>query len=116
MEIRIVKEPVKRKELADMAKSGFGDVVKAAVDIEKEIMAVGGEMHMDELVLLIEQEGSKQEHVWGINLYPERIGDGFIEFDSMINLKPAFGNRTRHVDDPSIREKVETVADKLVLS
>jgi hypothetical protein len=77
-------------------------------------MAIGGEMHMDEQMLLIEQENSKQEFVWGINLYPEIEGEGFVEFDSMINLKPAFGNRTRGVDDPETKKRIIEVVQKLI--
>ena len=115
MEIRIVKNPTSKEELLAFAKEGFGDLVKAAVDIEQGIMAIGGELHMDEEVLLIEEERSRQENVWGINLYPGKSGDDFIEFDSMINLKPAYGNRSRGVDDPDIREKIKAVIAKLVL-
>lgn len=111
-----MKNPISNEELLSLAKEGFGDLVKAAVDIEQEIMAVGGELHMDEEVLLIEEERSRQENIWGINLYPGKSGDDFIEFDSMINLKPAFGNRSRGVDDPDIREKIKAVVAKLISS
>ena len=115
MEIYIVKDPISRAKLRIIAKEGFGDLVKVAVDVDQEIMAVGGELHIDEEVLLIGQENSKQENVWGINIYPDSSGDDFIEFDSMINLKPAFGNRSRGVDSPEIREKVIAIVKKLVL-
>lgn len=114
MEIKIIKARISRKELSDIASKQFGDLVKAAVDIEKGIMALGGELHMDEEVTLIEQEGSRQEHVWGVNLYPNKSGDAFVEFDSMINLKPAVGNRSRSVDNIEIREKIQAVIGKLV--
>lgn len=115
MEVRVIKDSISRSELKSMAEKGFGDLVKAAVDIEQGIMAVGGELHVDEEVLLIEQEHSRQENVWGINIYPENFGDDFIEFDSMVNLKPAFGNRSRGINDPKIREKVITTVNKLIL-
>lgn len=114
MSIHIVKTSISRKELSDIARAQFGDFVKAAIDIEKGIMAVGGELHMDEEVLLIEEEGSKQEQVWGVNLYPEKSGDEFIEFDSMINLKPMSGNRSRGVDAPDIQEKIRMIVAQLV--
>ena len=115
MEIYVVKDPISKAKLKLIAKERFGDLVKAAVDIDQEIMAVGGELHIDEEVLLIEQENSKQENVWGINIYPDSSGDDFIEFDSMINLKPALSNRSRGIDNPEIREKVIAVVKKLVL-
>jgi hypothetical protein len=114
--VKIIKKPIARFELKNIAKELFGDLVKAAVDIEKGIMAVGGELHSDEEILLIEKEGAKPEFIWGINLYPEKQGKAFIEFDSMINLKPAFNNRSRGVDDPVIRERIIQVVSKLIKS
>lgn len=98
----------------EIAKGQFGNLVKAVVDVEQGIMAVGGELHADEEVLLMEQEGSKREHIWGINLYPEKTGEDWIEFDSVINLKPSFGNRSRGVDNPEIQKKIRNIVEKLV--
>ena len=116
MEIRIVKDSISRKELADMAREQFGDFVKAAVDIEQGIMAVGGELHMDEAVTLVELEGSKHERVWGVNLYCDKTGEEFVEFDSMVNLKPALGNRSRGVESEEVRAKIRGVINKLIAS
>lgn len=99
-----------------MAKEEFGDIVKAVVDVEHEIMAIGGELHSDEEVLLTEEEEAQREYTWGINLYPQKSGDEWIEFDSMINIKPAFGNRSRGVDDQAIQTKIREVVKKLVIS
>ncbi len=97
-----------------IAKEGFGDLVKAVVDLEQEIMAVGGELHADEEVLLMEKEGSKRENTWGINIYPERGEADWVEFDSMINLKPAQGNRSRMVENSEVQEKIKQIVGKLV--
>jgi len=115
MEIKIVKDSINKKELADISKEQFGNLVKAVVDVGQGIMAVGGEMHADEEVVLIEQESSKREDTWGINLYPEKTSDDWIEFDSVINLKPSFGNRSRNVDNPEIQKKIRNIIEKLVL-
>ncbi len=114
MPIIIVKDSIKREELKRVAKKQFGDLVKAVVDIEQGIMAVGGELHSDEEVFLMEQENSKREYTWGISLYPEKTGDDWIELDSVINLKPSFGNRSRDVDNPIVREKIRKIVEKLV--
>jgi hypothetical protein len=114
MEIKIIKEKITRFELKKIAREGFGDLVKAAVDVEQGIMALSGELHMDELELLLEKENSKHQNVWGINLYPEKEGEAFIEFDSMINLKPAFGNRTRGVDNMETQNKIIEIVKKLI--
>lgn len=115
MAIKIVKEPIGRKELEEIAKEEFGDVIKAVVDVEQEIMAVGGELHADEETLLMEEENSKRENTWGINLYPKVSGDDWLEFDSMVNLKPAHGNRSRGVENPGTRESIKKIVKKLVI-
>jgi len=113
MEIIIIKEPIKRKELAEMAKKQFGDIIKAVVDVKKEIMAIGPELHSDGEVFLEEKENSKREYIWGINLYPEQ--EDLIEFDSVINLKPSLGNRSRDVEDPEIKEKIYKIVNNLII-
>jgi hypothetical protein len=115
MEIKIVKDSINKKELIDMAKEQFGDLLKAVVDVEQEIMAVGGEMHADDEVILMEQEDSRREHTWGINLYPEKSGEELIEFDSIINIKPSYGNRSREVENPEIKAKIKTIVNKLIV-
>jgi len=97
-----------------MAKKQFGNLLKAVVDLEQGIMALAGEMHADEEVVLIEQENSKREHTWGINIYPEKNGEELIEFDSIINIKPSYGNRSRDVENPETKEKIKIVVNKLI--
>jgi len=91
----------------------FGNLVKAVVDVEREIMAVDGELHADLEALMI-QEGAKQANLWGINLYPDLTGDDFVEFDSMINLRPSQNNRSRGVEHPDTRKKILEIVNKLV--
>jgi hypothetical protein len=109
----IVEKEISVDGLRVMAKNTFGNFVKAVVDVDREIMAVDAELHADEEACLLE-DGSKQEDIWGINLYPDLEGDDFIEFDSMINLRPAFGNMSRDVDDPKTRERITNIVMKLV--
>lgn len=113
MDIEIIDKPVDDKYLTEVAGKRFGDLIKAVVDIEKEIMAIGGELHADEEQILLEQD-SKQGNLWGINLYPGKTGDDFIEFDSMINLRPAQGNLIRGVADKKIQQRIRRVVDKLI--
>ncbi|OGG79148.1 hypothetical protein A3A39_00705 [Candidatus Kaiserbacteria bacterium RIFCSPLOWO2_01_FULL_54_13] len=112
--MRIVKDRISRNELREIANERFGDLVKSAIDVRQEILALGAELHADAETALIEREGSRREDVWGINLYPAETGDAFVEFDSVINLKPAFGNRTRGVDDETIREKIRDIIHRIV--
>jgi hypothetical protein len=109
----IVSESISLMELKKMAEERFGILVKAVIDVEKEIMAVDAELHADQEALLLEK-GSKQEDLWGINIYPETPESERIEFDSMINMRPSQGNRTRGVDNPAIRQKIIEIVNKLV--
>src|SRR3989338_9704504 len=96
-EIKIIIDKISLPELKKKAEERFGDMVKGVVDLEKGIMGIGGEMHADEEALLLEN-GSKQVDLWGINLYPDNKGDDFVEFDSMINIRPRQGNRSSGVE------------------
>jgi hypothetical protein len=109
----IVSESISLSKLKKMAEERFGILVKAVIDVEKEIMAVDAELHADQEALLLEK-GSKQEDLWGINIYPEMPESERIEFDSMINMRPSQGNRTRGVDNPAIRQKIIEIVNKLV--
>lgn len=112
--LRIVRNKITKKELKEIAENMFGNMVKAVVDIEREIMAIGGELHSDEEAILIE-DGSKYENLWGVNLYPEIEDESWVEFDSIINIRPSQGNFTRGVDNPEIREKIIKIIKKLVI-
>ena len=91
-------------ELNDMAASMYGNMVKAVVDVERGILVVDSELHVDEEQLLLEQ-GSNQKDLWGINLYPQKYGsDGFIEFDSMINIRPRQQNMSRGIENEEIKK------------
>ena len=87
--------------------------MKAVVDVERHIMVIGGELHADEEQLLLER-GSKQEHLWGVNLYPDLMTPDWLEFDSMINLQPSQGNRSRSVEDPALQARIRSVVSSLI--
>ena len=112
--MKIVKDSIAIAELKEMAPKIFGNLVKAVVDVEKSIMAVDAELHSDLMEYLMEQEYSEPKNLWGVNFYPELAGNGFIEFDSMINLKPGLGNRTRGVESKEVQEKIREIVGKLV--
>jgi hypothetical protein len=109
----IVEAPISLGDLKVMAESRFGNLVKAVVDVELKAMALDGELHSDEEALLLES-GSRQENLWGINIYPELEGPDRIEFDSVINIRPSQGNRSRGVDSRTIREKIIHIVNGLV--
>ncbi|MHB8443111.1 MAG: DUF5674 family protein [Patescibacteria group bacterium] len=94
------------KELTNMAHEMYGNLVKAVVDIEGELLVVNLEMHVDGEQFLLEN-GSKQKDIWGINLYPEKFNtDKFVEFDSMINIRPSQNNISRNIENEKIRQLI----------
>ncbi len=112
--MKIVRKTLLLDELKQMAANTFGDMVKAVIDVDRELIAVDAELHSDLEALLLE-DGSKQKGLWGINLYPEIQGDDFIEFDSMINMRPSQGNRSRGVENTETRKKISSLVAKRVI-
>lgn len=110
---QIVGKSIARADLVRLAESQFGDMVKAVVDMERRIMAVGGELHSDDEAVLLD-DGSRQQNLWGINLYPGDDAEDWIEFDSMINVRPSQGNRSRDVEDAAARAAIREIVAELV--
>ena len=113
MSVRIVRTPVARAELAAIAADQFGDIVKAVVDVQRRVMAVGGDLHSDEEAALLE-DGSRQGDLWGINIYPAEPGEDWIEFDSVLNIRPSHGNRSRGVEADAVRRSIRDIVAALV--
>jgi hypothetical protein len=114
MPIKVIEQPVEKAELIELElKSKYGSLVKAVVDIKQGVMIAGMTMHADGETALLER-GSKQDDLWGINLYVQESGEEWIEYDSVINLRPSQGNESRGVDDPSIREEIRKIVNRLV--
>lgn len=111
--MKIIKDKTSLEELQQMAKKTFGNLVKAVVDVERGIMAVDGELHADEESALL-ASGSKQKNLWGINIYPELSVKDFIEFDSMINVRPSVGNISPSIESKKIRHEITGIVNKLV--
>ena len=112
--MKIITQSVTLNEIKAMAIATFGNLVKAVVDVERELIAVDAELHSDLEALLLEN-GSKQKNLWGINLYPEIQGDDFVEFDSMINMRPSQGNRSRSVENEEMRKKIVSIVAKRII-
>ncbi len=110
----IVRDSLPFNELKQMAGRLFGNMVKAVVDVDRELLAVDAELHADlEADLLA--DGSQQRALWGINLYPELEAEAFIEFDSMINLRPSQSNRSRGVEDEALRRRIIAIVNKRII-
>lgn len=111
--IHIIENKISRQRLQQIAAEFYTDLLKAVVDIEKGIMAIGGELHADEEALLLEQ-GSNQGKLWGINLYPYQERCKMVEFDSVINIRPMQNNRSRSVEDLDKQERIIQIVNSLV--
>lgn len=113
--MQIVVGQITVAELTAMAEATFGDLVKAVADVGRGLLAVDAGMHSDLEALLLDA-GSRQADIWGINLYPAEFGTpAFLEFDSMVNLRPGQGNRTRSVEDPATRDAIEKLVGRLIV-
>lgn len=111
--MKLIDTTISKDELKKMSESFSGGLVKAVVDIKKEVMVVDAPMHADEEKELLDR-GSHQDDLWGINLYPDLSSDDFIEFDSMINVRPRLNNFSRGIEDENLRKKIFSIVSKLV--
>ena len=111
--MEIITDKLTLEKLKQIAVATFGDLVKAVVDIDREIIAVDAELHSDLEAMLLEN-GSKQKSLWGINFYPDEQGDKFIEFDSLINMRPSQGNRSRGIENKEISKKIIHIVTKRI--
>jgi hypothetical protein len=113
MEIVLVDTRITKAQLKEMGELQFGSYAKAVVDVNKAIMAVGGDFHADEEAFLLDL-GSNQKDLWGINLHFDLQLPGMVEFDSIINIRPSQGNPSRGVVEAALRERIVQVVAGLV--
>jgi hypothetical protein len=106
-------DPISIDDLHQLVPGRFRDFVKGVVDLRRGILLIDADMHADQEAVLL-GEGSEQRDLWGINLYPQLDGPDWLEFDSMINLRPSFGNRSRGVDDAATRDAITALVQALV--
>lgn len=106
-------EPISLEDVRALARGRFGDMVKGVVDLHRGILLLDADMHADQEADLL-ADGSRQADLWGINLYPDMAGDDWLEFDSVINLRPSFGNRSRGVDDPVTQAAIAGLVARVV--
>lgn len=110
----IIDKPINNEQLKAMLGTFFDDMVKGVVDVNRRIIAVDAELHAD-LESLLLQDGSIQTDLWGINLYPELDGDDYLEFDSMINIRPYQDNPGRDVYNPETRALISDIVNSLII-
>jgi hypothetical protein len=112
MEIKIIKEKIGFDELKKIAGQGYGEMVKAVADVELGVMAIGGELHADESEILFSQ-GSKNENLWGFNIYLDRPKEDYLEYISLINIKPSV-NRSMDIQNSETKEKIMKIVSNLI--
>ena len=114
MDIRIVRDTISFQEVKDLAQEFYKTMIKGTVDIERKIIALCGEYHVDSNMALVEA-GSLQANVWGFNIHPNEGADNWIEYVSLINIRPLAGNKSMEVKDETLRRKMaEIINSKIV--
>lgn len=112
--MKIVENQISIEELKEISSKMYNSLVKAVVDIEKEMLVIDADLHADEEEYLLKL-GSKQENLWGINIYPNFEKEKRIEFDSMINLRPSYGNNSSGVDNEDIQKKILDIVNSKIV-
>ncbi|MBT6842820.1 MAG: hypothetical protein HOA17_03360 [Candidatus Melainabacteria bacterium] len=111
--MRIIQDDISLADIQTLALGAYEDMVKGVVDINKAVIALGPELHVDAEQVLLSQ-GSKQADLWGFNIYPDEDKSDWIEYDSMINIRPNQGNRSRYVEDESIRKRILEIMESKI--
>lgn len=109
MPIHLITKKATSCQISEMLME-LGSYIKLAVDIEKDILAGGGELHADCETKLLEI-GSEQDNVWGADWYPHSQETGF---ESLINIRPRLGNRSMTVENEEMRSKIRTIVEELL--
>ncbi len=112
--MKIINSVISKKDLFNSEVIFDGPMIKAVVDVKNNIIAIDSNMHY-ELEQELLKNNSKQDDLWGINLYPEQDGVDFIEFDSMINIRPRQNNRSRDVENGEIKEKIIKIINEKIV-
>lgn len=113
MTIRVIKEKISLAEVKNLALETYKEMIKGVVDIRQGIIALGGELHADAEAVLLKQ-GSRQEDLWGFNIYPEKSFEERIEYSSLINIRPAQGYRSMEIKDEALKGKIKNIINALV--
>lgn len=107
--VHVIVTQATQEQMRDML-SFYGNVIKVAVDIERGILAGGGEMHADcESALL--QIGSRNDDIWGANWTP---AEQEIKYEALLNIRARMNNRAMFLQDPVRRERVQKIVLELL--
>lgn len=114
MSIKILDKPTAIAEVRVLAEEWYGILIKGCVDVSKNKVALGGDYHMESCELLVEQ-GASQMDVWGFNIRFDTTEKGELEFDSLVNIKPALGNKSREVEDSELVKRATQIIREWVI-
>lgn len=112
--IKIIKDQISLEDLQILAKEFYGNMIKGVADIERRVVAFGGEYHMEANMMLIE-DGSSQANLWGFNVYFKKPREDWLEYISLINIRPAAGNFDMMIGDEQIRNKVKEIVNSKIV-
>ena len=113
MRIQFIETPITSQQLQELADENYGTMIKGVVDVRKNVLALGGELHADGEALLL-QKGSAQKDLWGFNVHLDRAKDDRLEFTAFVNIRPSDGNRSLEIEDDQLREAIQGIVDALV--
>ena len=113
MDIKIIREKISKEELCQMAVANYGDMIKGVVDLNKKIIALGGELHADAEEVLLRQ-GSRQSDLWGFNLFVDKPVAERVVYTSLINIRPNQGNRSMEINDAKLKDQIRHIIDAWV--
>lgn len=113
MDVQLVRSRIGRDTLVSLARENYGEMIKGVVDVAREIVALGGELHADAQAALL-QDGSRHEDLWGFNIYVEKPRQQRMDYISSINARPSSGNSSMEVQDHTLRKRMRAVVDSLV--
>lgn len=113
MNVQLVRSRIDHTTLTKLAQENYGEMIKGVVDVAREIVALGGELHADAQAALL-QDGSRPENVWGFNIYVEKPRQQRMDYTSFINVRPSAGNRSMEIHDHVLRKRIREIVDSLV--
>lgn len=113
MVIKLYETTAPISELRQLANDIYADMVKAVVDIQLKVIAVGGLMHADWEQFLLDR-GSKQEKLWGFNIFPDKASKYRLQYNSLINIRPRDGNLKPDIQNEDLKNKIKNIVDAII--
>ncbi len=108
--VLIIRETATPKQIEKMTEQFGENLIKLAVDANRELLAGGGELHADCEQALLEDH-SQQADIWGADWHPQTKT---ITFESIINIRPRQQNFSMEVQDLALRSRIEKIIRRLL--